>query len=236
MAGKGPQERAAELVAGSRLADVKVRKQLAEGGQAAIDASTDPMILLARLVDEPARQARTGYEQKVEEPQRAAYQKLAHVRFQTYGTNSYPDATFTLRLSYGQVKACQEDGKPAAWTTIGGLFLRSIQHANAEPFTVPQSWVRHEGSLNMDTPLNFVSTDDIIGGNSGSPVVNREGQFVGIIFDGDLPSLVWDYVYTEDGRAIWSTAARSWRPCGRFTTPAHWPLSWRGENRGKAEV
>ena len=202
--GQGPQQRAAELVDGTRLIDVAVREQLADGGQAAIDASTDPMILLARLVDEPARQARTGYEQKVEEPQRAAYEKLARVRFQLQGTDSYPDATFTLRLSYGQVKACREEGKPApAWTTIGGMFLRSIQHNNAYPFTVPKSWVRHAQSLNMDTPLNFVSTDDIIGGNSGSPVVNRAGEFVGIIFDGDLPSLVWDYLYTEyPGRAI----------------------------------
>ena len=148
--------------------------------------------------------ARKAYEQKVEEPQRAAYGKLANIRFQLQGTNNYPDATFTLRLSYGQVKACQEQGKPApAWTTIGGMFQRSEEHNNADPFTAPESWVKHKAALDMNTPLNFVSTDDIIGGNSGSPVVDRNGDFVGIIFDGDLPSLVWDFIYTEDpGRAI----------------------------------
>jgi hypothetical protein len=206
MAGKGPQARAAELVAGTKLAKVEVREQLADGGQEAIDASTDPMILLAKLVDEPSRQVRTDYEQKVEEPQRAAYGKLANIRFQLQGTDSYPDATFTLRLSYGQVKSCQEPGTSApapAWTTIGGMFLRSIEHNNADPFVVPQTWMKPQVPLDMSTPLNFVSTDDIIGGNSGSPVVNRNGEFVGIIFDGDLPSLVWDFVYTEDpGRAI----------------------------------
>jgi len=102
------------------------------------------------------------------------------------------------------MKACREEGRPEpAWTTIGGMFQRSKEHHNADPFTLPKSWVRHKGSLEMSTPLDFVSTNDIIGGNSGSPVVNRDGDFVGIIFDGDLPSLVWDFIYTEDpGRAI----------------------------------
>ncbi|MEN6451027.1 MAG: S46 family peptidase [Thermoguttaceae bacterium] len=203
MDGKSPAARALELVRGTKLADVAVRRELYEGGQKAIDASNDPMILLAKLVDEPSRAVRSKFEQQVDEPQRTGYAKLANIRFELFGTDIYPDATFTLRLSFGKVERCVEDGRPApAWTTIGGLFERAKQHDNMPPFTLPQSWIDHKADLDMSTPMNFVSTDDIIGGNSGSPIVNRDGEVVGLIFDGDLPSLVWDYVYTNDGRSI----------------------------------
>ena len=204
MAGKSPQQRAAELIGGTKLADVAVRRQLATGGIAAIEASQDPMIRLARLVDGPARKVRTRYEQQVEEPQRWAYGKLAGARFALFGTETYPDATFTLRLAFGLVKGYREGGRPIPpWTTLGGAYRRAAQHGSKEPFALPQSWLDHKARLNLDTPMNFVCTADIIGGNSGSPVVNRHGELVGIIFDGNLQSLVRDYVFAEeDGRAI----------------------------------
>jgi hypothetical protein len=204
LAGRSPRDRAAELVRGTQLRDAAFRKRLAEGGQKAIDASTDPMIQLARLVDPAARAARRTYEEEVEEPLRQAYAKLANARFEVFGTAVYPDATFTLRLAAGQVKDFVEGGKRLAWTTtLGGAYQHAQAHENKEPFALPPSWLEGKGRLKLDTPLNFVSTNDSVGGNSGSPVVNRQGEFVGIIFDGNLPSLVWDFIYTEEeARAI----------------------------------
>jgi hypothetical protein len=204
LAGKSPDQRAAELVHGSKLADVAVRQALAKGGKQAIEASTDPMIRLALLVDKPARQARLFYETNVEEPQREAYGKIAAARFALYGADNYPDATFTLRLAFGAVEGYRQDGRQIpAWTVLGGAFGRAKEHGNQEPFDLPQSWLDHRDRLNLKTPMNFVCTADIVGGNSGSPVVNRQGELVGIIFDGNLQSLIWDFVYTEDaGRAI----------------------------------
>ncbi len=202
--GKSPRDRAAELIQGSRLKDVAVRRELAKGGKAAIEASTDPMIQLALLVDGPARKVRRTLEEQVDEPLRQAYAKIAKARFAVGGTEVYPDATFTLRLAFGVVKGYDELGQPQPpWTTLGGAYQHSAEHHNREPFNLPKRWLEGKDQLNLATPFNFVSTADIIGGNSGSPVVNRKGQFVGIIFDGNLESLVWDFVYTEKvGRAI----------------------------------
>jgi hypothetical protein len=204
LAGKSPRARAAELVRGSRLADVAVRKQLADGGLKAIQSSDDPMIRLARLVDGPARRVRKSYEDKVDEPLRQAYAKIADARFALKGTEVYPDATFTLRLSFGEVKGYTDLGvQLPPWTTLGGAYRHAEEHGSHWPFTLPQSWLDRKPQFNLDTPFNFVLTADIIGGNSGSPVVNRRGELVGIIFDGNLESLVWDFVYTEEtGRAI----------------------------------
>jgi hypothetical protein len=204
LAGRSPIDRAAELVEGSKLASVELRKKLAAEGLKAIEASTDPMLRLARLVDGPAREVRKTYEDSVEEPLRQAYTKIAHARFAVQGTATYPDATFTLRLSFGTVRGYTELGKTLpAWTTIGGAFQWSAEHANRDPFELPESWLSTKDQLNLDTPLNFVLTADIVGGNSGSPVINRAGSLVGIIFDGNLPSLGWDFVYSDQvGRAI----------------------------------
>ncbi len=212
LAGKSPRQRAGELVAGSQLQKVDLRKQLAEGGKTAVDASQDPMIALTRLVDAAAREVRKRYEEQVEEPQRQAYARLADARFRLLGTDTYPDATFTLRLSLGVVKGFTDEvgTKIPAWTTLGGAYQRAAEHDNTPPFALPKSWLDRKNRLQLDTPFNFICTNDVIGGNSGSPVVNRRGEFVGIIFDGNLPSLVWDFIFSEgqarsvavDSRAI----------------------------------
>jgi len=199
-----PSARAAQLISGTKLADVEVRKKLAAGGRSAIESSDDPMIALARTVDPTARKARKFYEDKVEEPLRQAYAKIARAKFAIEGTNTYPDATFTLRLAFGQVKGYEEQGKQIpAWTTIGGAYQHAAEHGNTPPFELPASWIKDKSKLNLETPMNFVSTADIIGGNSGSPVVNRAGEVVGLIFDGNIQSLVLDFVYTDQiARAV----------------------------------
>ncbi len=199
MDGKSPRARAAELINGTKLKDVAERERYFKEGKKAIDASTDPMIQLARLIDPAARAVRKEYETVVEEPLRQSYAKLAKARFAAEGTESYPDATFTLRLAFGTVKGYTEDGKLIpAWTTLGGTFEHADKHGNKDPFELPPSWIKSKGKLKLGTPYNFVSTADIIGGNSGSPVVNRAGEVVGIIFDGNIQSLVLDFAYSDE--------------------------------------
>jgi hypothetical protein len=204
MAGRSPRERAAQLVNDTRLKEVNVRKKLAEAGPEVIRRSDDPMIQLALLIDPEARNLRKTYEDQVEEPLRQAYAKLAAARFAVYGTEVYPDATFTLRLAFGQVKGYMEQGKQIPpWTTFAGLYERAEEQGNVPPFQLPQRWIDRKSQLDLTTPFNFVSTADIIGGNSGSPVVNRRGELVGIIFDGNIQSLVLDFLYTEqEARAV----------------------------------
>jgi len=204
LAGKSPRERAAELIQGSSVNKVEERKRIAAGGQALINDSKDTMLQLALLVDPRARSLRTRFEQEVEEPQRQAYAKIAAARFKLLGSDTYPDATFTLRLAFGAVKGYTEEGKKLPpWTTMGGTFEHARQHGDKEPFELPESWLKHKNDIKATTPFNFVSTADIIGGNSGSPVINQKGELVGIIFDGNLQSLVLDFVYTdEQARAV----------------------------------
>jgi hypothetical protein len=204
LAGKSPQERAAALVEGTKLKSVEVRKQLAEAGLHAIRASEDPMIRLALLVDGPARKVLKVYEERVEEPLRQAYAKIAHARFAVYGRDTYPDATFTLRLSFGQTKGYAARGHKIPWaTTLGGAYDHARAHGNKEPFALPQSWVARKDKLDLSTPFNFVSTVDIVGGNSGSPVINRDAELVGLIFDGNIYSLALEFLYTEErARAV----------------------------------
>ncbi len=198
--GKSPQQRASELVRTTKLHDVAARKRIAEGG-----AETDSMLEVARIVDPRSRQLRKQVEDNVQEPLRQAYAKIANAGFKVSGGDSYPDATFTLRLSIGTVKQFEENGTTIPWsTTIGGTFDRSAQHKNQVPFNLPKTWLAKKETLKNDkTPFNFISTADIIGGNSGSPVVNRANEFVGIIFDGNLQSLPWDYAFDDrEGRAV----------------------------------
>ncbi len=204
LAGKSPRERAAQLVEGTKLKSVELRKKLAEEKPEAIRQATDPMIQLALLIDPQARSLRKTYEDQVEEPLRQAYAKLAAARFALYGTEVYPDATFTLRLAFGVVKGYTDQGKQIPpWTTFAGLYERAQEQGHRDPFELPQRWIERKSQLDLNTPFNFVSTADIIGGNSGSPLVNRNGALVGIIFDGNIQSLVLDFIYTEDqARAV----------------------------------
>ncbi|MDX6303558.1 MAG: hypothetical protein QOI77_527 [Blastocatellia bacterium] len=202
--GKTPEVRAAELIDGTKLKDVAFRRQLAAGGRQAIESSNDPMIVLARTIDPKARELRKRYENEVTGVERANYSKIARARFDTEGTKLYPDATFTLRLSYGAVKGYMENGKKVApFTTLGGLYDRSTQFKSEFPYNLPPRWLEKKSAVDLKTPFNFVSTDDIIGGNSGSPTINKNGELVGLIFDGNIQSLVGDFMYDESvNRAI----------------------------------
>jgi hypothetical protein len=197
-AGKNPANRAAELVAGTKLFDVAERRKLADGGKAAVDASTDPLVRLAKAVDEEARALRKRYEEEVEEPERQAYAAIADLRFQAYGKRVAPDATFTLRVAFGVVKGYEVDGKTLPFhTTLGGAFERSAAVDGKEPFDLPKRWREGKDRLDLSTPFDFVSTADTIGGNSGSPVLNRSGELVGVNFDRNRPGLVRNFVYTD---------------------------------------
>jgi len=203
LAGKGPQARAAELLAGTKLMDVAERKKIAEGGQAAIDASNDSMIKLAVLLDPEMRRLRKINEE-IGETERQAYSQIADAQFAVQGTDTYPDATFTLRLAFGTVKGYVEKNEPIPpMTTIGGAFQHAENHGGVDPWELPKKWHARKDQLKLDTPFNFVCTADIIGGNSGSPVINRDAELVGVIFDGNIQSLTSDYFYSDKvGRAV----------------------------------
>lgn len=212
--GRAPAEVAHELVAGTTLDSPAVRKQLYEGGEAAIKNSTDSMIVLMRTIDAEARRYRTQYDDRVASVERIAGGRIGRRRFDRDGFGVAPDATFTLRLAYGRVRGYVEDGigdavskgtKVTPFTNIGGAFDRAKKMGDKDPFQLPKSWhdARQAGKLNLTTAFNFVSTVDIIGGNSGSPVVNAAAEVVGIIFDGNMQSLPWRYVYDDAiGRAV----------------------------------
>lgn len=193
--GKSPRDRAYELIRGTKVRDVAFRRQLYQGGAAAVLAAHDPMIEVARVIDDESRTLRKTFEAEgdIEQQSQAI---IGKARFAIEGTSAYPDATFTLRLAYGQVKGYEENGAAVpALTTIAGLYQRSADHGNREPFDLPARWTERKDKVSLDTPYNFVSTCDIIGGNSGSPTVNQNGEFVGIIFDGDIQSLSTDLAY-----------------------------------------
>ncbi|MEK7582862.1 MAG: S46 family peptidase [Patescibacteria group bacterium] len=212
LAGKSPHERAAELVAGSKLADVAERKRMADGGKGAINQSNDSMIKLALLVDPPSREARKQFEQRVEEPERQAYADLTKARFAlAKGQTLYPDATFTLRVSYGTIKGYKDGGQTIPpWTTIGGLYTHAKAHQGKEPWDVPDMWFRAKvsgGRLATSKPFNFVSTTDTTGGNSGSPAVNASGELIGLLFDGNIYGTASSQTHTTLSRSISVSAA-----------------------------
>jgi hypothetical protein len=202
--GKTPADAAKDLIANTKLNDVAVRKQLYGGGQAAIDASTDPLIVAIRAIDPSARVARKQFEDKVDSVVRRDGTIIAKARFALSGFNQPPDATFTLRLSYGAVKGYQENGKAIPFdTNIGGAFEHAAEHNNQPPYNLPDTWMKSKAKLDLKTPLNFVSTADIIGGNSGSPTINKKGEVVGIIFDGNIESLPWNFAFSDvQARAV----------------------------------
>jgi hypothetical protein len=198
--GKTPEQAAKDLVQGTTLGNVSARRELAKGGKKAIVESKDTMIALARRIDDDARSIRKLWEDQVEGVQTAQYARIAKALFEDQGTSQYPDATFTLRLAFGTVKGYEVNGKQVPpFTTVGGAFEHAKAHGNKDPYELPKSWfeARDSGKLKLDTPLNFVSTADIIGGNSGSPVVNAKNEVVGLIFDGNIESLVLDFGYED---------------------------------------
>jgi hypothetical protein len=204
LGGKSPAEVAKTAIDGTKLDDVAVRKQLYEGGKSAVEASTDPLIVLMRNVDPIARSFRKRYDDEVDAVERRDGAAIAKARFEQSGFNQPPDATFTLRLSYGGVKGYEENGKKIPYfTTMGGAFQHADEHGNKPPYALAESWTKMESKLTLSTPLNFVSTPDIIGGNSGSPTVNKAGEVVGIIFDGNIQSLPANFFYDDrQGRAV----------------------------------
>jgi hypothetical protein len=198
LGGRTPEAVAKEVISGTRLGDPAVRKSLVEGGEAAVAASTDPLIVFARRLDPIRREMRKWYEDNIQSVEVANGEKIGKARFAVFGKTTYPDATFTLRLSYGAVKGYPMNGTRApSRTTFYGLFDRAASFDYQPPFDLPQRYVDRRGSLALETPLDFVSTGDIIGGNSGSPVINRAGEIVGLIFDGNIESLVGRFVYDD---------------------------------------
>jgi hypothetical protein len=193
-----------EAIQKTKLGDAAFRKSLVEGGPAAVAGSSDPLIALARKTDPFVRETRKWVEDNVESVERSAGEKLGRARFVAYGKSAYPDATFTLRLAYGTVKGYPMNGTQAPpRTTFYGLYDRAHSFNLKPPYHLPARYTERVGRLDLSTPLDFVSTCDIIGGNSGSPVINRNGELVGLIFDGNIESLVGNYVFeSEKNRAV----------------------------------
>ncbi len=204
LGGKTPEEQAKYLVENTKLDDPAVRKQLYEGGEAAINASSDPLIVLQRAIDAQARELRKTYDDKVDSVIRKAGGTIAKVAFAEHGTDSYPDATFTLRLSYGAVKSYLENGKHIPYfTTMSGAYQHAAAHGDKPPYQLPESWIKSKSKINLATPLNYVSTADSIGGNSGSPMVDKDGEVTGILFDGNIESLPWNFFFEDVvGRSV----------------------------------
>ena len=193
---ESPEDLAARLIAGTKLADPKVREALWKGGAAAIAASDDPLIQYVRRVDGQALAIRKQWQEKVDGPLSAASARIAKARFALDGDKVYPDATFTLRLSYGAVKGWTYNGVTVPpFTDFAGLKARAT---DAEPFKLVPRWAAAIDKLNPATTFNISSTNDIIGGNSGSPLIDKQGRVVGAVFDGNIHSLGGDFGY--DGR------------------------------------
>jgi hypothetical protein len=198
---ESPRALATRLIAETKLDDADVRRQLWQGGKAAVDASLDPMIEVARAIDVDARAVRRQYEDEVEAPIAAAALRIAAARFKSYGTNVYPDATFTLRLNYGTVQGWLENGTAVQpFTHLDRAFERAT---GASPFRIPDSWMKVRAQLDMRTPFCISTTNDIVGGNSGSPLIDASGKIVGLMFDGNIHSIAGHYWFDPaNNRAI----------------------------------
>jgi hypothetical protein len=201
LSSRGPLDLAREIVDGTKLGDVEFRKQLGAEKSAAAKASDDPMMRLIASTDEQARALRKRYEDEVEAVENANGAHLARARFAVYGDKVYPDATFTLRLSFGVIKAYLEERRRIpAFTQLGGLFARA---SGEPPYDLPKRVTGAKARLKGETPYNLVSTNDITGGNSGSPLISRDGRVVGLIFDGNIQSLPNDFLYSDrQARAV----------------------------------
>ena len=195
LARDSPTTLATRLVAETKLDDPAVRGQLWRGGKAAVEASRDPMIELVRALDGDSRALRKEFEDEIEAPIAAASERIAAARFTVYGTAVYPDANFTLRLNYGTVQGWIEDGTPVPPVTyLGRAFERAT---GAAPFKIPDTWMKVKDQLDMQTPFCISTNSDIVGGNSGSPLIDAEGRIVGLMFDGNIHSISGDYWFDQ---------------------------------------
>ena len=199
-----PAQAAADLIRTTTLAQVDARRALVEGGRAAVAASDDPLIVMMRRLDPQRRQDEESYRATVESVLQEAGANLARARFAAYGRSIHPDATFTPRLAYGRVSGYAMNGTRAPHqTTLYGLYDRASSFGREGEYALPERFWRRQDRLDLTTPVNFVSTADIIGGNSGSPVINRAGDLVGLIFDGNIESLVGAFAYDDEtARAV----------------------------------
>jgi hypothetical protein len=204
LGGRSAPEVVKSLIGGTKLGDPAFRKSLVDGGEAVVANSTDPLVVWARKIDPFVREMRKWLEENVQSVEIAAGEKLGKARFAVYGKSAYPDATFTLRLAYGTVKSYPMNGTQAPpMTTLHGLYDRAYGFGMKPPYDLPPRYLERKNKLDLTTPLNFVSTCDIIGGNSGSPVINKNAELVGLIFDGNIESLVGNFVYIEEtNRAV----------------------------------
>jgi len=192
---EAPEALAQKWIAGTGLGDAALRKTLWNDEGDAVAKSNDPFIVLARSIDAKSRAIRKHYEDEVESVIDKNSELIAAARFEKYGTSVYPDATFTQRFSFGEVKGWQVKGKfVQPFTDIAGAFARAT---GFDPFALPQTWLDAKSQLNMQQRFDFVTTNDIIGGNSGSPMINRNGEIVGLVFDGNIESLGGDYWFDE---------------------------------------
>lgn len=197
LGGKSPAVRAAELVNGTKVLDVAARRALYGQSPEQVAQADDAMVQFALALDPLARSARKTIDAQNEAKQQA-HARIAKVRYAKDGDRVSPDATFTLRLSFGAVKGIDAGGeKVPAYTTLGGMFERATDRGGVPPFDLPASWVAAKAKLAADVPFNFISTCYSIGGNSGSPTINRDGEFIGIIFDGTIDTLVWNYAFSD---------------------------------------
>ena len=201
MSKESPDALATRLIAETQLNDANFRKRLWQGGKTAVDASHDPMIELARSIDVEARAIRRQYEDEVEAPIAGAAEKIAAARFKAYGANTYPDATFTPRLNYGTVEGWVENGASVPpFTHLERAFERAT---GTTPFKIPDSWMRVKAQLDLSTPFCISTSNDIVGGNSGSPLIDADGKIVGLMFDGNIYSIAGRYWFKpENNRAI----------------------------------
>jgi hypothetical protein len=199
LAGKTPRTRAEEAVKNSGLKDVAKRKELLAGGPSAIEAAQDSMIELVRSYDGAAREIRKTFEDQVESVERQYAGAIVEAYAAAFGKNIYPDATFTPRINHGFVRAYEEGGGKIPWaTSFAGLYVKNDMSNGGQPHVLPKKWIDAKSKLDLDTPLNFVTTNDIIGGNSGSPTFNAAGKLIGVVFDNNLSQLPNRFLYREE--------------------------------------